>query len=86
MQEAKSYREKELKTAEEEVKKSKKKAEESTKNMKAKQQVISFVFIAEIFVTVETLREAISNSKGWVSLATGGGEQRLRVIRTESEC
>ena len=36
---AKSHREKELKTAEEEVKKSKKKAEESTKNMKAKQQV-----------------------------------------------
>lgn len=48
LQEAKSHREKELKTAEEEVKKSKKKAEESTKNMKAKQQVISFAFIAEI--------------------------------------
>ena len=39
------------------MKKSKKKAEESTKNMKAKQQVISFGFIAEIFITMQMLRE-----------------------------
>jgi len=70
LQEAKSHREKELKTAEEEVKKSKKKAEKSTKNMKAKQQVFSFAFITEIFITVEMVREARFNAKRWVTLAT----------------
>ena len=63
MQEAKSHREKELKTAEEDVKKSKKKAEESTKNMKAKQQVISFS-LWQRYSLLWIIRKAMLNTKG----------------------